>query len=209
MNRVSRKIFVTLLLAMSASCLHLIGVENDIFQNDGITFDETPTSDDEITFIRGEISDIIPSDEIEIDEEVQMTPVEIEEEFYDENKTTSKREEHEDKGIEAKSGILKIRSHVDDIAEFNKAVERELARKDILMKRYQDQSRRMAKIQHEIRRHEEKYNQHQKNKIPKFPHNHQTTLDNKPKPIENFWTVLCGIGRAIFGNIMKFLGINI
>jgi hypothetical protein len=188
MNRVSAKVFVTLLLAMSASSLHLVGIDEN-FQNDEIVFEEEPASDDEITFIRGEISDIFPSDEVDKVDEM------VEEEFDVENKTTENEE------MNKKSGILKIRSHANDITEFNKAVERELTRKDFLIKRYQEQSRKMEKIQAEIRRQNEKYN-------PRKIFNSRPIEEEKPKE-HSFWEVICGIARTLVGGFLTFFGIKI
>lgn len=180
MSLVGRKVFLMLLLTMSASCRHIVDV-----QNDGIAFNE-PESDDDILFIRDEISGIVSDN----DDDNETSPVV---EFYDENKDMKESKENEATKINLN---LKFKSQVDDIADFNSAFERELKRKELLLKRYQDQSRRIAKIQHEVRLQEE-------NTIKKKYQKPSNLYDDNE---DDFWSIICKAGRSIVEGFLKFFG---
>lgn len=82
--------------------------------------------------------------------------------------------------------------------QFNEGFEKEMKRRENLLARLQDQSRRIARVQLEI--------QNNRNKYEDIYNNNNNIY--KPKAKEDFWTGVCRITKSIFNGFLNFFGIR-
>lgn len=184
-----KKVLLTFCLFTSSSCYHLlntVGINNDRMSSVAATSKKNVGA--ELLYMSDAAFDSIESSPV-VD-------------FYD-TLTIENEMKDDKKKAPAQSRTIKFdeeNGNDDDIfgsKQFNEGFEKEMKRRENLLARLQDQSRRIARVQLEI--------QNNRNKYEEIYNNNNIY---KPKEKEDFWTGVCRITKSIFNGFLNFFGIR-
>lgn len=188
-----KKLLVTFCLVVSSSCYHVVNTIGD--DNDRISSVGAAKKRDvgpELLYMNDETIDIESSPAMEFYDTLTTSEDELKDDKSAKKKTTTTRAPAQSRTITFKYSD----ENDDDIFasnQFNEAFEKEMKRREQLLSRLQDQSRRIAKVQHEI------FRVQKENNIVK------KEVEEKK---EDFWTALCRITKKIAKGFLRFFGID-
>lgn len=187
MKFIIEKIFMTFCFVVSSSCYHVFHTAG----KDEMDFVELAKKSN-----KKELPELVyMNDGIINDMESLETP---EDKFYDTLEEENERKIDKSAKRKTSTPTQPINIDDDDIfgsSLFNEAFEKEMKRREQLLSRLQDQSKRIARIQHEMRR------QHKEIK------NIEQDEDRYDKK-EDFWTGVCRISKTILRGFFNFFGIK-